>query len=63
MVETPKDYVDPEEETFEQWVNRGYDELKPWEKAIYQAQSNLPITILICVFIGYLVGASLGKFW
>jgi hypothetical protein len=63
MVKQPRDYVDPDEESFEDWLERGYNELSLIEKIIYNLQKNLPVTVLSCIFIGYLAGAYFGKFW
>jgi len=54
----PKDY-----ETFEEFLNSGYDELNAWGRLTYFLQDHVWKAIFIGSIVGYLTGVRFGIFW
>jgi len=57
-MEQPKDY-----ETFEEFLNSGYEELSMLGKITFFLQDHLWKAIFIGIMAGYLAGMTFGKFW
>jgi len=57
-MEQPKDY-----ETFEEYLDSGYQELNMFQKITYHLQDHVWKTIFIGVASGYLAGTYFGMFW
>jgi len=56
--EQPKDY-----ESFEEFLNSGYDELNAWGRFTYFLQDHVWKAIFITALAGYLAGIHYGVFW
>lgn len=57
-MEQPKDY-----EEFEEFLNSGYGELPFYLKVVYNLQDYIVPVILGSLALGYIAGATFGKFW